>query len=190
MVSSAMGLKLGVFRFLLTTHASTNTKQMRRQSLQRRVAFSRVYLHAQTAVDAGDICTWRTTVILITGKTWRLPIWTPCWDKNGTCSGISSSVYLWYLSLFFNVMFLDRPHRTYIGHVPLEEDNVQEDDSPRAIRTAPSKVTRKNWAKVRIDTSGFRPPPFLLRYPLLKICDPTLLTSIHLISTSGTWFRQ
>ena len=26
------------------------------------------YHHAQTAVDAGDIRTWRTTVILVTGK--------------------------------------------------------------------------------------------------------------------------
>ena len=26
------------------------------------------YLHAQTAVDAGDLRTWRTVVILITGK--------------------------------------------------------------------------------------------------------------------------
>ena len=28
----------------------------------------RVYFHAQTAVDAGDICTWRTTVILLMEK--------------------------------------------------------------------------------------------------------------------------
>ena len=28
--------------------------------------FTSVYLHAQTAVDAGSIGTWRTTVVLIT----------------------------------------------------------------------------------------------------------------------------
>ena len=30
--------------------------------------FTRVYVHAQTAVDAGVILTWRITIILITGK--------------------------------------------------------------------------------------------------------------------------
>ena len=29
---------------------------------------TRVYLHAQTAVHAGNLRTWRTTIILITGK--------------------------------------------------------------------------------------------------------------------------
>ena len=36
-----------------------------------------------------SIHTWRTTVILITGKTWRPPIWAPCWNKYGAASGIS-----------------------------------------------------------------------------------------------------
>ena len=47
------------------------------------------YLRAQTAVDAGDIPTWRTVVILIMGKTWKPPIWAPCWGKNNTGYGIS-----------------------------------------------------------------------------------------------------
>ena len=45
--------------------------------------------------DAGDIRTWRTTVILITGKTRRPPIWAPCRNQDGADSGISC-VYLWY----------------------------------------------------------------------------------------------
>ena len=54
------------------------------------------YLHAQTAVYAGDICTWRTVVILISGKPRsRPPIWAPCRGKNGPGSGISL-VYLWW----------------------------------------------------------------------------------------------
>ena len=47
------------------------------------------YLHAQTAVDAGDICTRRTRVILITGQTPETPNLSPCWAKNGAGSGIS-----------------------------------------------------------------------------------------------------
>ena len=58
--------------------------------------FTHVYLHAQTAVDAGDIRMWRTTVILITGKTRRPPIWTPCRHQDDAGSGISR-VYLWVI---------------------------------------------------------------------------------------------
>ena len=63
-----MGLKLGVFGFVPITHAKTYVKQMRPLSSRAVRLFTRVYLHAQTAVDAGDIRTWWTTVILITGK--------------------------------------------------------------------------------------------------------------------------
>ena len=45
--------------------------------------FTLVNLHTQTAVDAGDIHTWKTMVILITRKTQRPPIWAACRDKNG-----------------------------------------------------------------------------------------------------------
>ena len=55
MASSAMGLKLGVFGFLPTTHAKTNAIQMRPRALRAVRRFMRVYLHAKTAVDAGDI---------------------------------------------------------------------------------------------------------------------------------------
>ena len=52
-------------------------------------------LHAvQTAVDVDGIRTWRTTVILIMGKTWRPPMWAPYRDENGAGSG-NSLVYLW-----------------------------------------------------------------------------------------------
>ena len=57
-----------------------------------RAAFDACYLHAQTAVDAGDIRTWRITVILITGKPQIPPIGAPAmlrW-KNDTNSWIPS----------------------------------------------------------------------------------------------------
>ena len=41
---------------------------MRLQSLRAVQRFTHVYLHARTTVDACDIRTWRTTVILITGN--------------------------------------------------------------------------------------------------------------------------
>ena len=41
---------------------------MRPQSLRAMRHFMRVYIHAQTAVDAGDICTWRTMVIWLREK--------------------------------------------------------------------------------------------------------------------------
>ena len=58
MASSAIGVQLGVFGFLPTTHAKTNAKQMRRtQSLHAMRHFTYVYLHAQTTVDATDLYT-------------------------------------------------------------------------------------------------------------------------------------
>ena len=48
MASSAMGFKLGVFGLLSTKHAKSNTTPMHPWH------FTHVYLHAQTAVDAGD----------------------------------------------------------------------------------------------------------------------------------------
>ena len=67
---------------------------MRQRSSRAVQHFMHVHLHARTAVDAGDICTWRTTVILITGQTRRPPIWAPCRNQDGAGSGISG-VYLW-----------------------------------------------------------------------------------------------
>ena len=89
-----MGLNLGSSGFCLTTHAKANAKQMRSQSSCAKQHFMHVCLHAQTAVHTGNICTWQTTIILITGKTWRPPNRVPCRDQNGTGSGISG-VYLW-----------------------------------------------------------------------------------------------
>ena len=91
-----MRLKLGVFGFLPITHAKTQAKQMHPRSSHAVQHFTRVYLHARTTVDAGDTGTWRTTFILITGKTQRPPIWAPCWNKDGAGSGIWDVVYLWY----------------------------------------------------------------------------------------------
>ena len=53
MVSSAMGLKLGVFGFLstsATTHTETNTNKIRPRSSRTVRCFTCIYLHAQTAV--------------------------------------------------------------------------------------------------------------------------------------------
>ena len=49
--------------------------------------FMHVNLHTWITVDAGDVCTWLITVILVTGRTWRSQIWAPWRDKNGTASG-------------------------------------------------------------------------------------------------------
>ena len=57
MASSAIGLKLGVFKFLPTALTETNTKQMHLRSLHTVRCFMCVYLHAPTTVDASDICT-------------------------------------------------------------------------------------------------------------------------------------
>ena len=66
MAWSAMGLYLGIFRFL-------HGKQMRFLSWRVVRRFTLVCLHAQITVHASNICTW-TGVILVTGKTQR-PQW-------------------------------------------------------------------------------------------------------------------
>ena len=74
------GLKLGIFRFFWPH----KQKQMWNKCVHDLRAvwwFTHVYLHTQTTVDAGDIRTWRTMVILITGKTRRPPVWAPCQDQ-------------------------------------------------------------------------------------------------------------
>ena len=38
--------------------------------------------HAQPAVHAINLRTWRTTIIFITEKTWRPPNWVPYWDQD------------------------------------------------------------------------------------------------------------
>ena len=75
-------------------HTQKHTQNKYAHVLSRAVQrFMRVYLHVRTAVDVGDIRTWRTTVILITWKTRRPPIWAPCRNKDSAGSGISG-VYL------------------------------------------------------------------------------------------------
>ena len=54
MALSPMGPNLGVFWFLLTTHAKANAKQMRSRSSRAARLLTRDCLHAQTAVHAGN----------------------------------------------------------------------------------------------------------------------------------------
>ena len=69
MALSAMGLNLGVFGFLPTTHAKASAKQMpSRYSRAAQRLLTCDCLHAQTTVHARNLRTWQTTIILITGK--------------------------------------------------------------------------------------------------------------------------
>ena len=87
-----MGVKLGVFGFLQTTHTQkTNAKQMSPKSN------SKLIFRSSSAVrrfNAGlssrsdrSRCRWHTHLpnrgFLITGKTRIPPIWAPCRDHNG-----------------------------------------------------------------------------------------------------------
>ena len=98
MALSAMGLKLG-FR-VFADHARKYTSKTNASTIFTCCAafyacFSfKLRPPAQTAVNAGDICTWRTVVTLITRKIGSPSIWGSCQDKNGADSGISL-VYLW-----------------------------------------------------------------------------------------------
>ena len=70
--------------------------------------FMYVCLHTQTYVHAGCTHSWKTMIILIMGKTRRLPIWAPCRDQDGTGSGISGvQNWLW----FFGELSLNTSHR-------------------------------------------------------------------------------
>ena len=80
MVSSAMGLNLGSSGFCL----SHTQKQMQNKCIHNLRARIVIPLYTRT---------WRTTIILITGKIWRPLNWAPCRDQDGTGSGIIG-VYL------------------------------------------------------------------------------------------------
>ena len=54
LLSHLMGLKLGVFGFLSTTQSKTNAKQVHPGSSHTLRHFTCFYLHAQTALDAGN----------------------------------------------------------------------------------------------------------------------------------------
>ena len=84
-----MGLNLGVFGFLPTTHTEANTKQMRSQTLHAAQLLTRDCLHTQTAVHAGNL---RTTIILITKKPEDLQIEPHFWIK--IAQGLVSLVYI------------------------------------------------------------------------------------------------
>ena len=51
--------------------------------------FTCVHLHAQTAVDAGDICNWQTMVILLQEKKWR-----PQFDPHAVAQVLGSPLYI------------------------------------------------------------------------------------------------
>ena len=68
MVSSALGSNWGTLSFCQPHTWKQTQTQMRLWSSRAVQRFTHVYLYAQTTVNAGDICTWRTTVILITEK--------------------------------------------------------------------------------------------------------------------------
>ena len=90
------GAPFGVFGFLLTTHAETNANKMSLQSVSAMQLFTHIYLHVQTAADAGDICTWRMTVFWSRGKPRTFPIGgTPWKEENGADSWISN-LNRWY----------------------------------------------------------------------------------------------
>ena len=74
MASSSHGAQIGDLQVFADHTRKTHAKQMGPRSLCAVQPFTPVYLHAWTAVDAGDIRTLRTTFILITGKTRRPPI--------------------------------------------------------------------------------------------------------------------
>ena len=89
MESSAMGSNWGSSGFC-RPHTQKQTQNQWVHDLCTPCSVLRVfYLHAQTTVDAGDMRTWRTVVILITGKTRRPPIWATCRDKNGPGSALN-----------------------------------------------------------------------------------------------------
>ena len=88
------GAQIGGLRVFANHTRKNKRNTMHPWSLRAVWRFTGVHLHAKTAVDATDIRTWPTTVILITGKPRRPPIWAPCRNKDGTGSGISL-VYLW-----------------------------------------------------------------------------------------------
>ena len=106
MAPSTMGLKLVIFGILPTTQAKINTKQMHPRIFARCVAF---YTYLSSCSDHRS-CRWHTHLMnhgyFDYMKTWRPPIWAPCWDKNGAGSGISL-VYLWqyYLLNFHSICF-------------------------------------------------------------------------------------
>ena len=116
-----------VFGSLLTIHAGISANKMHlwssctwvhkaREPCSFSCVFS-VYLHAQTAVDAGDICTWR-----ITGKTWIPQLEPHALKKLVLTSGVSF-LYLWRWSTFpkkYDVPFLThfaslKAHDDFLG---------------------------------------------------------------------------
>ena len=68
MASLSMRFKFRVLQFLPTAHEKTNAKQMCPWSSLAMQHFMCVYLHAETAVDVGNMHTCRFVIILTTGK--------------------------------------------------------------------------------------------------------------------------
>ena len=86
MVSSAMGLNLGVFRFLPTTHRKNTNKCVHDLCAPRNVLCMSVFTIRPQYMQV--TCTWRTMIILIMGKNLK----TPCGIKMAQVLG--SLVYI------------------------------------------------------------------------------------------------
>ena len=71
-------LKLGVFRFLPTTHMETHPNKIRPQFLCMPCSISCMFIF--TLRPQCIPRTWWIRVIMIVGKAWRPPIWAPCQD--------------------------------------------------------------------------------------------------------------
>ena len=82
----------GIWVFADHAHG-TKCKQTESMIPARRGHLMGVYLHAQTTVDAGDICTWQITLISIAVKNLNTPpIGAPCRVENDTDSWISAGL--------------------------------------------------------------------------------------------------
>ena len=126
---------------------------MRPWSLRAMQCFTCVYLHAQTTVDAGDIRTWRTTVILMTGKTQRPQIWAPCRNKDGAGSGISLA-YLWlcqrYSRFFYDTssLVLHTCHIPVVFRIHHFVDSSYVSSVNVLLR---SKLAKPTWLPIKVD---------------------------------------
>ena len=116
------GAQIGVFRFFLqTTHAKTNAKTNASTIFAGCAAF---YWSLSSRSVYHSTFRWHTHLTSHNyfdyGKTWRTPIWAPCWDKNGVGSGISV-VYLWCYLKFINTCFTKHPFTKFSKFFKLPE---------------------------------------------------------------------
>ena len=82
------GAQFQGLQVLPTTHTTAKAKK--------RGVVLCMFVFTLRLVHEGNIGTWWTMIILITGKTQRPPSWAPRRDQGGPGSGISG-VYLWFM---------------------------------------------------------------------------------------------